>query len=138
MQGVLSSSHSFYSPAVAVSLPIPSGVFFPVFVLGAAIVVDSSGKPMATAFPDGVNGSMVSPGGYAVVGKITSTYTGDYKGKCGKYPIFVCCFTSSILRLKWQIWYIVYYCCFTSNILRFYYNFCCFTGSIYWSFVLFY
>ena len=50
------------------SLPIPSGVFFPVFVLGAAIG-RLIGETMATAFPNGVNGSMVAPGGYAVVGE---------------------------------------------------------------------
>lgn len=67
-------SLQFVFTAIAVSLPIPSGVFFPVFVIGAAIG-RLIGEAMATAFPGGVNGSMVAPGGYAVVGeKITKVY----------------------------------------------------------------
>ena len=62
------SLSQFFFTAIAVSLPIPSGVFFPVFVLGAA-VGRLIGEIMATMFPHGVNGSIVSPGGYAVVGE---------------------------------------------------------------------
>lgn len=61
-------SLQFIFTAIAVSLPIPSGVFFPVFVIGAAIG-RLVGETMATMFPHGLNGSIVSPGGYAVVGK---------------------------------------------------------------------
>jgi chloride channel 2 len=64
---LLFSALRFVFTAIAVSLPIPSGVFFPVFVLGAALG-RLVGEAMATAFPNGVNGSIVSPGGYAVVG----------------------------------------------------------------------
>ena len=60
--------------AIAVSLPIPSGVFFPVFVIGAGLG-RLVGEAMATAFPGGVNGSIVSPGGYAVVGEGLLEYT---------------------------------------------------------------
>ncbi|XP_064385075.1 chloride channel protein 2-like [Halichondria panicea] len=53
--------------AFAVALPIPSGVFFPVFIVGAALG-RMFGEAMALGFPDGINGNPISPGGYAVVG----------------------------------------------------------------------
>ncbi|EDO41473.1 predicted protein, partial [Nematostella vectensis] len=62
----------FIMSAVAVALPIPAGVFFPVFVIGAAFG-RLVGEAMATWFPDGVRSGdvvfPVVPGGYAVVGK---------------------------------------------------------------------
>ncbi|XP_031572217.1 chloride channel protein 2-like [Actinia tenebrosa] len=61
----------FLMTAVAVSLPIPAGVFFPVFLIGAAFG-RLVGEAMATWFPNGIrDGDIVSPvvpGGYAVVG----------------------------------------------------------------------
>ena len=58
----------FFFSAIANSLAIPSGVFFPVFVIGAAFG-RFVGEVMADWFPDGLNGNAVSPGGYAVVGR---------------------------------------------------------------------
>merc|ERR1719494_114932 len=61
----------FILTAVCVALPIPAGVFFPVFVIGAGYG-RLVGECMATWFPDGVRSgaslSPVVPGGYAVVG----------------------------------------------------------------------
>lgn len=57
----------FIFSVLANSLPIPTGVFFPVFVLGAAFG-RLIGEVMAVSFPNGVGGAEVSPGGYAVVG----------------------------------------------------------------------
>ncbi|XP_074626066.1 chloride channel protein 2-like isoform X1 [Acropora palmata] len=61
----------FIMTAVSVSLPIPAGVFFPVFLIGAAFG-RLVGEAMATWFPDGVNSgdaiTPIVPGGYAVVG----------------------------------------------------------------------
>ncbi|EDO41472.1 predicted protein, partial [Nematostella vectensis] len=63
----------FIMSAVAVALPIPAGVFFPVFVIGAAFG-RLVGEAMATWFPDGVRSGdvvfPVVPGGYAVVGNL--------------------------------------------------------------------
>ncbi|KXJ06247.1 chloride channel protein 2, partial [Exaiptasia diaphana] len=60
----------FLMTAVAVALPLPAGVFFPVFVIGAAFG-RLVGEAMATWFPDGIRDgdivSLVVPGGYAVV-----------------------------------------------------------------------
>uniref|UniRef100_A0A1X7VM85 Chloride channel protein n=1 Tax=Amphimedon queenslandica TaxID=400682 RepID=A0A1X7VM85_AMPQE len=57
----------FVFTTIAVALPIPAGVFFPVFIIGAAFgrVV---GELMDFAFVNGINGRLISPGGYAVVG----------------------------------------------------------------------
>ncbi|XP_073247163.1 chloride channel protein 2-like isoform X2 [Porites lutea] len=61
----------FIMTAVSVALPIPAGVFFPVFLIGAAFG-RLVGEAMATWFPDGVNSgdaiTPIVPGGYAVVG----------------------------------------------------------------------
>jgi chloride channel 2 len=58
----------FATSAVAVSLPVPAGVFFPVFVVGAGFG-RLVGETMATWFPNGIKGAKaIIPGGYAVVG----------------------------------------------------------------------
>lgn len=61
----------FIMTAVSVALPIPAGVFFPVFLIGAAFG-RLVGEAMATWFPEGVNSgdavTPIVPGGYAVVG----------------------------------------------------------------------
>lgn len=61
----------FIMTAVSVTMPFPAGVFFPVFLIGAAFG-RLVGEAMATWFPNGVNSgdavSPVVPGGYAVVG----------------------------------------------------------------------
>ena len=59
--------------ALAVTLPVPAGVFIPVFTLGAAFG-RLVGECMAAWFPQGIHTSegiinKVIPGGYAVVGK---------------------------------------------------------------------
>lgn len=53
--------------AIAVSLPLPSGLFFPIFVVGAAFG-RLVGELMVLWFPTGIDGNLISPGGYAVVG----------------------------------------------------------------------
>lgn len=64
----------FIMTAIAITLPVPAGIFFPVFVVGAAFG-RLVGEAMATWFPDGIHGngpddvvSKILPGGYAVVG----------------------------------------------------------------------
>ncbi|XP_041479348.1 chloride channel protein 2-like isoform X8 [Lytechinus variegatus] len=61
----------FWMSAIAVTLPVPSGVFIPVFTIGAAFG-RLVGEAMAVWFPEGIpNGdtlNKVVPGGYAVVG----------------------------------------------------------------------
>ena len=53
--------------ALATTLPVPAGVFMPVFTIGAAFG-RLVGESMATWFPMGINGNMIVPGGYAIVG----------------------------------------------------------------------
>ncbi|XP_062505166.1 chloride channel protein 2-like [Corticium candelabrum] len=65
---VLFTTIKFITSAISVSLPVPTGVFFPVFVVGAGFgrIV---GEAMTTWFPNGIKGSgEIIPGGYAVVG----------------------------------------------------------------------
>ncbi|XP_070561074.1 chloride channel protein 2-like isoform X2 [Ptychodera flava] len=61
----------FWMTAVAVTLPVPAGVFMPVFIIGAAFG-RLVGECMAAWFPDGVRSGedlyRIVPGGYAVVG----------------------------------------------------------------------
>ncbi|XP_033641942.1 chloride channel protein 2-like isoform X2 [Asterias rubens] len=62
----------FWMTALAVTLPVPAGVFIPVFTLGAAFG-RLVGECMAAWFPQGIHTSegiinKVIPGGYAVVG----------------------------------------------------------------------
>ncbi|XP_077868666.1 chloride channel protein 2-like [Saccoglossus kowalevskii] len=61
----------FWMTAVAVTLPVPAGVFMPVFIIGAAFG-RLVGECMAAWFPDGVRSGdavyRIIPGGYAVVG----------------------------------------------------------------------
>ncbi|XP_071494370.1 chloride channel protein 2-like [Diadema antillarum] len=61
----------FWMSAIAVTLPVPSGVFIPVFTIGAAFG-RLVGEAMAVWFPEGIpNGDVLNkvvPGGYAVVG----------------------------------------------------------------------
>ncbi|XP_077998012.1 chloride channel protein 2-like [Glandiceps talaboti] len=61
----------FWMTAVAVTLPVPAGVFMPVFIIGAAFG-RLVGECMAAWFPEGVrsgdNVYRIIPGGYAVVG----------------------------------------------------------------------
>jgi chloride channel 2 len=57
----------FVFTVVAVALPIPAGVFFPVFIIGAGFG-RLVGELMDFTFVDGINGQKISPGGYAVVG----------------------------------------------------------------------
>ncbi|XP_075892948.1 chloride channel protein 2-like isoform X3 [Nelusetta ayraudi] len=61
----------FWMSALATTIPVPSGAFMPVFVIGAAFG-RLVGESMAAWFPDGIHsdGTVYSivPGGYAVVG----------------------------------------------------------------------
>uniref|UniRef100_A0A3Q0STJ4 Chloride voltage-gated channel 2 n=1 Tax=Amphilophus citrinellus TaxID=61819 RepID=A0A3Q0STJ4_AMPCI len=62
----------FWMSALAITIPVPSGAFMPVFVIGAAFG-RLVGESMAAWFPDGIHtdGTIypIVPGGYAVVGK---------------------------------------------------------------------
>ncbi|XP_078615741.1 chloride channel protein 2-like isoform X3 [Branchiostoma floridae x Branchiostoma japonicum] len=62
---------NFWMSAMAVTLPVPAGVFIPVFVLGAAFG-RLVGESMAAWFPLGVRSDgiphRIIPGGYAVAG----------------------------------------------------------------------
>ncbi|XP_048882515.1 chloride channel protein 1 isoform X1 [Brienomyrus brachyistius] len=66
----------FWMSAVATTMPIPSGSFMPVFVLGAAFG-RLVGEVMATLFPNGIlfDGIVyrILPGGYAVIGAAAMT-----------------------------------------------------------------
>ncbi|XP_056597262.1 chloride channel protein 1a [Triplophysa dalaica] len=66
----------FWMSAVSTTLPIPSGAFMPVFVLGAAFG-RLVGEIMATLFPHGImfDGILyrIIPGGYAVIGAAALT-----------------------------------------------------------------
>lgn len=61
----------FIFTGFCVSLPVPAGVFFPIFVLGAAFG-RLVGEAMVSWFPDGIHEGHqswnIQPGGYAVVG----------------------------------------------------------------------
>ncbi|KAF6039388.1 hypothetical protein EB796_002304 [Bugula neritina] len=61
----------FLMSAVAITLPVPSGVFIPVFAMGAAFG-RLVGEAMYVFFPNGINNGysiyQVIPAGYAVVG----------------------------------------------------------------------
>ncbi|XP_064642189.1 chloride channel protein 2-like isoform X5 [Lineus longissimus] len=63
--------HQFWASALANTLPIPTGLFIPVFTTGAAFG-RLTGECMAAWFPKGIQTgdkiSLVMPGGYAVVG----------------------------------------------------------------------
>ncbi|KAF3707043.1 Chloride channel protein 1 [Channa argus] len=64
----------FWMSAVATTMPVPSGAFMPVFILGAAFG-RLVGEVMATLFPHGIvfDGILyrIIPGGYAVIGQIS-------------------------------------------------------------------
>ncbi|KAM6899715.1 chloride channel protein-like [Xenentodon cancila] len=66
----------FWMSAVATTMPIPSGAFMPVFILGAAFG-RLVGELMATLFPHGIvfDGILyrIIPGGYAVIGAAALT-----------------------------------------------------------------
>uniref|UniRef100_A0AAY4CX72 Chloride channel protein n=1 Tax=Denticeps clupeoides TaxID=299321 RepID=A0AAY4CX72_9TELE len=66
----------FWMSAVSTTMPIPSGAFMPVFVLGAAFG-RMVGEIMATLFPHGIlfDGILyrIIPGGYAVIGAAAMT-----------------------------------------------------------------
>ncbi|KAM4631445.1 chloride channel protein 1-like [Polymixia lowei] len=66
----------FWMSAVATTMPIPSGAFMPVFILGAAFG-RLVGEIMASLFPDGIvfDGILyrIIPGGYAVIGAAALT-----------------------------------------------------------------
>nr|XP_055076653.1 chloride channel protein 1a isoform X1 [Misgurnus anguillicaudatus] len=66
----------FWMSAVSTTMPIPSGAFMPVFVLGAAFG-RLVGEIMATLFPNGIlfDGILyrIIPGGYAVIGAAALT-----------------------------------------------------------------
>nr|XP_020471104.1 chloride channel protein 1-like [Monopterus albus] len=66
----------FWMSAVATTMPIPSGAFMPVFILGAAFG-RLVGEIMATLFPHGIvfDGILyrIIPGGYAVIGAAAMT-----------------------------------------------------------------
>ncbi|XP_065842216.1 chloride channel protein 2-like isoform X2 [Oscarella lobularis] len=69
---LLYTLYHFFATAIAVALPVPAGVFFPVFVTGAAFG-RLVGETMAAWFPHGIKEShdiihVIVPGGYAVVG----------------------------------------------------------------------
>ncbi|GLD71659.1 chloride channel protein 1-like protein [Lates japonicus] len=71
-----SSICQFWMSAVATTMPIPSGAFMPVFILGAAFG-RLVGEIMATLFPHGIvfDGILyrIIPGGYAVIGAAALT-----------------------------------------------------------------
>jgi chloride channel 2 len=52
---------------LATVLPVPAGVFMPVFTLGAGFG-RLIGETMAVFYPAGINGQAIVPGGYAIVG----------------------------------------------------------------------
>ncbi|XP_058602720.1 chloride channel protein 1 isoform X5 [Onychostoma macrolepis] len=64
----------FWMSAVSTTMPVPSGAFMPVFILGAAFG-RLVGEIMATLFPNGIlfDGIVyqILPGGYAVIGQIS-------------------------------------------------------------------
>ncbi|XP_058474571.1 chloride channel protein 1-like [Solea solea] len=66
----------FWMSAVATTMPIPSGAFMPVFILGAAFG-RLVGEIMVTLFPHGIvfDGILyrIIPGGYAVIGAAALT-----------------------------------------------------------------
>uniref|UniRef100_A0AAY4A4D7 Chloride channel protein n=1 Tax=Denticeps clupeoides TaxID=299321 RepID=A0AAY4A4D7_9TELE len=66
----------FWMSAVSTTMPIPSGAFMPVFILGAAFG-RLVGEIMATLFPNGIlfDGIIyrILPGGYAVIGAAAMT-----------------------------------------------------------------
>ncbi|KAK7899279.1 hypothetical protein WMY93_020132 [Mugilogobius chulae] len=66
----------FWMSAVATTMPIPSGAFMPVFILGAAFG-RLVGEIMASLFPHGIvfDGILyrIIPGGYAVIGAAALT-----------------------------------------------------------------
>uniref|UniRef100_A0A096ME46 Chloride channel, voltage-sensitive 1a n=1 Tax=Poecilia formosa TaxID=48698 RepID=A0A096ME46_POEFO len=66
----------FWMSAVATTMPIPSGAFMPVFILGAAFG-RLVGEVMATLFPHGIVFDSILyriiPGGYAVIGAAALT-----------------------------------------------------------------
>ncbi|XP_030606016.1 chloride channel protein 1 [Archocentrus centrarchus] len=66
----------FWMSAVSTTMPIPSGAFMPVFILGAAFG-RLVGELMATLFPNGIlfDGIVyrILPGGYAVIGAAALT-----------------------------------------------------------------
>uniref|UniRef100_A0A669F6M6 Chloride voltage-gated channel 1 n=1 Tax=Oreochromis niloticus TaxID=8128 RepID=A0A669F6M6_ORENI len=67
---------TFWMSAVSTTMPIPSGAFMPVFILGAAFG-RLVGEIMATLFPNGIlfDGIVyrILPGGYAVIGAAAMT-----------------------------------------------------------------
>ncbi|XP_035262486.1 chloride channel protein 1 isoform X1 [Anguilla anguilla] len=66
----------FWMSAISTTMPIPSGAFMPVFILGAAFG-RLVGEIMATLFPNGIlfDGIVyrILPGGYAVIGAAALT-----------------------------------------------------------------
>uniref|UniRef100_A0A8C7G7X9 Chloride channel, voltage-sensitive 1a n=1 Tax=Oncorhynchus kisutch TaxID=8019 RepID=A0A8C7G7X9_ONCKI len=66
----------FWMSAVSTTMPIPSGAFMPVFILGASFG-RLVGEIMAALFPDGIlfDGILyrIIPGGYAVIGAAALT-----------------------------------------------------------------
>ncbi|CAL1610929.1 unnamed protein product [Knipowitschia caucasica] len=66
----------FWMSAVSTTMPIPSGAFMPVFILGASFG-RLVGEIMATLFPNGIlfDGIVyrILPGGYAVIGAAAMT-----------------------------------------------------------------
>ncbi|XP_016111671.1 chloride channel protein 1-like [Sinocyclocheilus grahami] len=66
----------FWMSAVSTTMPVPSGAFMPVFILGAAFG-RLVGEIMATLFPNGIlfDGIVyqILPGGYAVIGAAAMT-----------------------------------------------------------------
>ncbi|XP_061770903.1 chloride channel protein 1-like isoform X2 [Nerophis ophidion] len=66
----------FWMSALSTTMPIPSGAFMPVFILGAAFG-RLVGEIMATLFPNGIlfDGIVyrILPGGYAVIGAAAMT-----------------------------------------------------------------
>ncbi|ELU02185.1 hypothetical protein CAPTEDRAFT_218810 [Capitella teleta] len=64
---VLFMTMRFWMTAVSITLPVPAGVFMPVFTIGAAFG-RLMGECMAVWFPGGLGGHVVVPGGYAIVG----------------------------------------------------------------------
>ena len=58
--------------AISIGLPVPAGVFLPVFVVGAAFG-RLVGEGMGLAFPAGFNNNTIVPGAYAVIGAAAVT-----------------------------------------------------------------
>ncbi|KAL0962400.1 hypothetical protein UPYG_G00339550 [Umbra pygmaea] len=83
----------FWMSAVSTTMPIPSGAFMPVFILGAAFG-RLVGEIMATLFPHGIlfDGILyrIIPGGYAVIVRLFPASTPRHFIFCSSHAPFLC------------------------------------------------